>query len=86
MFGKSTVAWSVPLDMAQPGASALPRPRGRDAATHRHLTMALFPVFLGVVMAQRLLHLGPPRAAARQPILREAWSSASTASTFAFLG
>ncbi len=86
MFGKSTVAWSVPLDIPPAGAPALQRTRGRERTAHRNLTFALFPVFLVVATAQRALHPGAPPAGARHSILHEAWSSASTASTFAFLG
>lgn len=86
MFGKSTIEWNVPYSMARSGAPAASRTRGRDAAAHRHLTMALFPVFLPVVMARRVLRAGMAQPGVRHSILHEAWSSASTASTFAFLG
>ena len=85
MLGKSTIEWNVPYSMAKSGVAAS-RPRGRDAAAHRHLTMALFPVFLPVVMARRVLRMGMAQQGVRHSILHEAWSSASTASTFAFLG
>ena len=85
MFGKSTVEWNVPLDLTR-ATPAVARARGRDAASHRHLTMALFPVFLPVVMARRILRARMTQPGVRHSILHEAWSSASTASTFAFLG
>ena len=86
MIGKSTVEWSVPLNMARAGATATPRPRGRERAAHRNLTVALFPAFLLVTAAQRVVHLGAHSTGQRHSIVHEAWSNASTASTFAFLG
>lgn len=86
MFGRSSVACDIPLDLARQGATLTHRARGRDAAAHRHLTIALFPAFFVVALVQRALRPGAQRATPRHSILQEAWSGASTASTFAFLG
>ena len=61
--------------------------RGRDAVAHRHLTFAIFPVILVVVLARRaaMLALREQRIV-RRPIVDEAWVAASTISAFAFMG
>lgn len=90
MIGKSSVEWNGGMWMPGAGAQALPRKQqGHDAAAHRNLTIALYPAFLVVVVAQRAFRLaggGQRPTTARHSIFQEAWVSASTASTFAFLG
>ena len=86
MFGKSTIEWNAPIGLARTSAASMPRARGRDMAAHRNLTIALFPIFLPVVAARRALRVVSAQPAVPHSIFHEAWSSASTASTFAFLG
>ncbi|MFO1115148.1 MAG: hypothetical protein U1E28_05655 [Beijerinckiaceae bacterium] len=87
MIGKTGLEWSGSMNMAAASAPALPhRRQDRDATSHRNLTIALYPAFLFVVLAQRAVHLAVGSHAVRHSIFHEAWVNASTASTFAFLG